>query len=207
MRANRLGIASTRVEVFVAWDIPDLSGQEANDLHNFYQVPILWAAVISGMGFHEIRNGMSDVGKKLKNGQAYDQASAVPYRIRRGRLEFCLITSTGKRRWCFPKGLIDPGETAIETALKEAEEEAGLHGEICGQPLGNYKYNKWGRSLKVVVMLMRVSDAADLWQESQLRDRQWVDSKRAARLLDRPQLQQFLEAAAERLANGRVRCS
>ncbi len=155
------------------------------------------------MGSHETRNGSSDVGKKQKNGPAFDQASALPYRIRKGQLEFCLITSTGKRRWCFPKGLIDPGETAVETALKEAAEEAGLHGKICGQPLGNYRYVKWGRSLNVLVMLMHVSDTADLWQESQLRDRRWVESKVAARLLARPQLKRFVVAAAKRLENGK----
>ncbi len=147
------------------------------------------------------------MGKKHKNGNgyAYDQASAVPYRIRQGRLEFCLITSSKKRHWCFPKGLIDPGETAVDTALKEAEEEAGLLGEICGEPLGNYDYTKWGRSLKVVVMLMRVSEAADLWQESQERDRKWVDRKSALRLIDRPQLKQFVTAATQRLENGEHR--
>ena len=57
--------------------------------------------------------------------------------IREGRLEFCLITSTGKRRWSFPKGVIDPGETPPRTALKEAAEEAGLRGEICGKAAGH----------------------------------------------------------------------
>lgn len=156
------------------------------------------------MGTSGSRNGMNRVGKKKKTKPSYDQASAVPYRIRQGRLEYCLITSTGKRRWCFPKGLIDPGETAVETALKEAEEEAGLHGEISGAPLGDYQYTKWGRSLNVLVLLMHVSEAADLWQESRQRDRRWVDRKAALRLLDRRPLRRLLTLAAKRLENGRA---
>ncbi len=156
------------------------------------------------MDSRETRNGMSDVGKKQKNGQTYEQASALPYRYREGQLEFCLITSTGKRRWCFPKGIIDPGESAAETALKEAEEEAGLQGEICDQPLGDYEYQKWGRSLNVVVLLMEVHAASDCWQESELRDRQWVGCDDARRLLERRRLRQFIHEAVKRLENGKA---
>ncbi|MHB0955709.1 MAG: NUDIX hydrolase [Pirellulaceae bacterium] len=139
------------------------------------------------------------MGKKLKNGRPVDQASALPYRFRKGQLEFCLITSAGRRRWSFPKGVIDPGETPAETALKEAAEEAGLEGEICGKPLGKYQYAKWGRSLTVVVMLMKVRKAASRWDEAELRQRQWVASREAAEIVDRPRLRRFVREAIKRL--------
>ena len=140
--------------------------------------------------------------KQQKNGRACDQASALPYRFRQGRLEFCLITSTGRRRWSFPKGVIDPGETPAETALKEAAEEAGLQGEICGKPLGKYQYAKWGRSLTVVVMLMKVRRAASRWDEADQRKRQWVASQEAVEIVDRPRLRRFVRAAIKRLDHG-----
>ncbi|MHB8968966.1 MAG: NUDIX hydrolase [Pirellulaceae bacterium] len=140
--------------------------------------------------------------KQQKNGRAFDQASALPYRFRQGRLEFCLITSTGRRRWSFPKGVIDPGETPAETALKEAAEEAGLKGEICGKPLGKYQYAKWGRSLTVVVMLMKVRRAASRWDEADQRERQWVASQEAVEIIDRPRLRRFVRAAIKRLDDG-----
>lgn len=143
------------------------------------------------------------MGKKpQKTGRAFDQASALPYRIRQGQLEFCLITSTGRRRWSFPKGVIDPGETPAETALKEAAEEAGLQGEICGKPLGKYQYAKWGRSLTVVVMLMKVRRAASRWDEADQRKRQWVASREAVEIVDRPRLRRFVRAAIKRLDHG-----
>lgn len=143
------------------------------------------------------------MGKKpQKTGRAFDQASALPYRIRQGQLEFCLITSTGRRRWSFPKGVIDPGETPAETALKEAAEEAGLQGEICGKPLGKYQYAKWGRSLTVVVMLMKVRRAASRWDEADQRKRQWVASQEAVEIVDRPRLRRFVRAAIKRLDHG-----
>ena len=40
------------------------------------------------------------------------------------------ITSRNGKRWVIPKGWIDPGQTAGETALQEAWEEAGLTGAL-----------------------------------------------------------------------------
>jgi 8-oxo-dGTP pyrophosphatase MutT (NUDIX family) len=142
------------------------------------------------------------VSKKQVNGFAFDQASALPYRYRQGQLEFCLITTSGKRRWTFPKGIIDAGETPAQTALKEAAEEAGLKGEICGEPLGKYQYSKWGRSLKVLVMLMKVKRTASRWEEVGLRQRQWVGSDQVMTLVDRPRLRKLVQAAIKRLENG-----
>ena len=88
------------------------------------------------------------------------QASAIPYRRRGEQLEFCLITSVSNGRWGFPKGLIDPGETAPQTALKEAREEAGIVGRVVGKPLGRYSYRKWNTSLAVTVFLMEVTETA-----------------------------------------------
>ena len=132
-----------------------------------------------------------------------DQVSAVPFRRAGSRLQFCLITSIGSRRWGFPKGLIDPGETLVETALKEAREEAGLHGRIVDVPLGHYHYHKWGRDLSVVVVLMEVRRTARAWDEQDVRDRRWVGAGSAARLLANSPLQSFLALALERLAGDR----
>lgn len=127
------------------------------------------------------------------------QASAVPYRKRDGRVEFCLITSSRKRRWGFPKGIIDPGETPRETALKEALEEAGLHGRLEGDPLGQYQYRKWGTTLSVTCFLMEVTAAEDNWEEADVRQRRWRTAEKARKLLDRDPLLELLDAAAERV--------
>lgn len=41
-----------------------------------------------------------------------------------GQLLLCHVTGTAK--WDIPKGMQDPGETPIETAMRELKEEAGL---------------------------------------------------------------------------------
>ena len=153
-------------------------------------------------GLASVPQWISDVGKKQKNRNGYDQASALPFRFCGDDIQFCLITSRSKGRWCFPKGIIDPGETPEETALKEAEEEAGLTGEIVGEPLGAYEHSKWDRMLKVVVWLMKVDYAADEWEESHVRERQWVSYDDAFKLLDRRRLREFAHDAIRRLAVG-----
>ncbi|MBN2022052.1 MAG: NUDIX hydrolase [Pirellulales bacterium] len=127
------------------------------------------------------------------------QAAAIPYRMDGDRPEFCLITSTGKGNWIFPKGIVDPGETPAETALKEAHEEAGLHGVIEKRPLGQYTYEKWNAALEVTALLMRVTAADETWAESEIRRRCWCDAEQARAKLSRDELCDLLDAACQRL--------
>jgi 8-oxo-dGTP pyrophosphatase MutT (NUDIX family) len=131
------------------------------------------------------------------------QAAAIPFRVRDGTVEFCLITTTRERRWSIPKGKIDPGETPIETALRETWEEAGLRGHIDGPSLGRYEYAKGGRALTVDVYLMRVTEAADTWQEQRARDRRWVAAPDGAELLTGHPVRELFRDAVARLAEAR----
>jgi len=128
------------------------------------------------------------------------QACAVPYRHRKGRLEFCLITSIRKGNWQFPKGIVDPGETPDETALKEAHEEAGLHGRVFDEPLGKYSYAKWGATLRVTAYLMEVEQEDERWDESDRRKRRWCDPDEALELINRDSHRRLLGEALARLA-------
>jgi phosphohistidine phosphatase len=130
------------------------------------------------------------------------QACAIPYRHEGGRLEFCLITTVGGKRWGFPKGIIEPGNSPPETALLEAAEEAGLHGRIVGQPLGTFRYRKWETELDVVVFLMEVSQADDAWPEAEMRRREWLGADEALGRLGRQELEPMLRQAVGRLREG-----
>jgi 8-oxo-dGTP pyrophosphatase MutT (NUDIX family) len=128
-----------------------------------------------------------------------EQVSAIPYRRTEEGIELCLITSIKKGRWGFPKGIIDPGETYIQSALKEAYEEAGLHGHILEEPVGWYEYAKWGTTLTVTVVLMEVSQCDDHWMESEMRQRQWASPEAARQLIDRTDVKGLLDVALSRL--------
>ena len=85
-------------------------------------------------------------------------AGAVVVRRMRGRWWLAAIRPQGKPEgvWALPKGLIDPGEDARVTALREVREETGVEpGEA--QRLGDvkYVYSRGGeRIFKVVVFYL-----------------------------------------------------
>ena len=144
-------------------------------------------------------------GRPLKSARV-PQVCVVPFRHFGDGTAFCLITSLRKRRWIFPKGTINGGESLQEAALKEAHEEAGLHGRIVGPPLGRYLDSKRGTVLDVTVLLMEVERSDDVWEED-ARLRCWMDGRGALRLLDKPQLRTMLRRGIRQLspADGRVR--
>lgn len=126
------------------------------------------------------------------------QASAVPLRRGTDGLEVCLITSMGRRRWIFPKGVVDPGETHAITALKEAREEAGIEGYLLEPALGEYGDFKWNVRLSVTVFAMSVERESETWLEAGLRRRTWVGIDEAHELLTDQTLRDMLARAIKR---------
>jgi 8-oxo-dGTP pyrophosphatase MutT (NUDIX family) len=112
------------------------------------------------------------------------QAAAVPFRRSGASASLCLITAATSQHWGIPKGTIERGSSAEETALQEAWEEAGLRGRIVGGSLGTYQYQKGGVLLTVAVYLMEVDTAEDHWDEQDIRRRRWVPTADAARILE-----------------------
>lgn len=124
------------------------------------------------------------------------QAAAIPYRRKSDQIEFCLVTSTSGR-WIFPKGLIKSSETYVETALSEAEEEAGLRGKIFSEPLGYYGIEKDGQRMTVIAVLMKVTQVEKEWKESGWRKRRWLTADKARDFLDGDDLCRLLDVAME----------
>jgi 8-oxo-dGTP pyrophosphatase MutT (NUDIX family) len=58
-----------------------------------------------------------------------------------GRPMLAAIRPQGKRAgvWALPKGLVDPGESPAETAVREVREETGVDGRLV-EKLGDVKY-------------------------------------------------------------------
>jgi 8-oxo-dGTP pyrophosphatase MutT (NUDIX family) len=119
------------------------------------------------------------------------QAAAIP--LRRGRI--CLVTSRNGKRWVIPKGVIEPGQSAGETALQEAWEEAGLTGTLDAEPVGSYVYEKYGSVCHVMVFVMRVADMAQDWPERGVRERAWLSPSGVFKRVDDAGLADVLRAA------------
>lgn len=50
----------------------------------------------------------------------------LAYRIREGRQEFLLVFESYSKCWSLPKGHIEAGETDVQAALRELQEETGI---------------------------------------------------------------------------------
>jgi 8-oxo-dGTP pyrophosphatase MutT (NUDIX family) len=118
------------------------------------------------------------------------QCGAIPYSVVDGRVAFLLITARRSGRWIFPKGAIDPGLTPQESAALEALEEAGVSGQIWGEPIGSYRSSSSDNSSLVDIDAypLLVETQLDVWKEMDQRLRHWVMLPEAKRLLNDPAL-------------------
>jgi phosphohistidine phosphatase len=135
----------------------------------------------------------------LESWKEAQQAASIAVRGPVERVQVCLIRRKDSKRWGIPKGLVDPGETHADTALKEAWEEAGLMGRLLGEPIGTYQYRKWATDFTVAVFLMEVHEAQDDWQEAAIRDRKWTSFDEAGSLLADHPVRSLLTHARELL--------
>jgi phosphohistidine phosphatase len=130
------------------------------------------------------------------------QAAAIAIRRSGATFEVCLIRKKRSATWGIPKGLVDPGDTHEETALKETWEEAGLEGRLIGDAVGIYEYRKWGTTFAVAVYLLEVLEEHADWQEAGYRERRWTSCEEAASLLIDHPVRPLLDRACRRAAQG-----
>jgi len=129
----------------------------------------------------------------------YNQSAVIPYRRTKSGIEILLVTSRGGKRWIVPKGIIDPGTTALESARKEAYEEAGVSGPASSTALGKYQYEKWGGRCTVEVFPMEVDSVLETWPESSTRRRKWMSVKEATNAIEEPDLNKLIRTFSETL--------
>ncbi len=124
----------------------------------------------------------------------YTQSSVIPYRVRNGKPEVLVISSSKKHHLVVPKGIKEPGLSARESAAKEALEEAGIEGDVAETAVGNYTYSKWGATCTVTVYPMKVTRLIpeEEWQERH-RGRQWLSLEKAARQLKQKELKPLVK--------------
>jgi len=121
-------------------------------------------------------------------------AGGVLVRTIRGRPMVAAIRPNGRDRvWALPKGRIDQGETAAETAVREVREETGVEGRVV-EKLGDVRYvytASWkggARIFKVVSFFLlragrgRIGEIADEMR-IEVAEARWLPLDEAPRLL------------------------
>jgi len=115
-----------------------------------------------------------------------DPTQAAAFPVRRhddGIVQVCLIRRKDSTQWGIPKGNIEPGDDARRTALREADEEAGLEGRALGESIGAYEYEKNSLVHTVAVFVMEVLEERAEWPEMAWRERRWCTMDEAGALL------------------------
>lgn len=97
----------------------------------------------------------------------------------KGNIEILLIQDA-KDRWTIPKGHIEEGETAQETAIREIGEEAGLHDvePICWLGKINFRYRRMNTLVLMTtqIYLMKVrTDGDEIKKEEWMNGIKWFD--------------------------------
>jgi diadenosine hexaphosphate hydrolase (ATP-forming) len=104
-------------------------------------------------------------------------------RNKRGAIEILLIQDA-KDRWTIPKGHIEPGETAKQTAEREIQEETGLQKMNMQNWLGKINF-RYRRQQSLVLMTTEIflveakGDTDDLTPEEWMRGIKWFPASEA----------------------------
>jgi predicted NUDIX family NTP pyrophosphohydrolase len=125
------------------------------------------------------------------------QFAALPYRLRGNVVEILLITTRKKRRWSVPKGWPIKRRSPQATASTEAFEEAGVLGSIGNKQIGQFRKirirNNQPVLCEVSIYPLRVNIEQNEWPEKYDRNRIWLDSNEAAKLVKKPGLKRAIK--------------
>ena len=117
-------------------------------------------------------------------------AGGVAVRSDGARQEIAVIRTAEEGRWQLPKGIVDPGETPEQAALREVEEEAGLRCRIV-DPLDTIEYwfvasydgprKRYHKKVSFYLMEYLSGDVAD--HDHEVTEARWVSFDEALAML------------------------
>ena len=115
-----------------------------------------------------------------------------------------LLIQDAKDRWTIPKGHIEEGETAQETAVREIGEEAGLHDvePICWLGKIHFRYRRLNTLVLMTtqIYLVRVrTDGNEIQKEEWMNGIKWFDFNEALDLIEYEDIAKLMLKAKTRI--------
>lgn len=122
---------------------------------------------------------------KKKKMKTRIQSGCIPFRIKDGVRQVCLVKKLKKDAWWgFTKGGLEKHLDPRENAAKECYEEAGVTGTVT-KKIGKFEYVKDNMNQIVTMYAMEYLTQLDSWPEKKLRKRKWFTLAEARDKLSR----------------------
>jgi 8-oxo-dGTP pyrophosphatase MutT (NUDIX family) len=151
-------------------------------------VVTLGGALLAIRAAERLRHGYEEHLGSLDTGDAsaLRAASVCARRQSEAQMEILVVSTSegtgGIQRWTLPKGHIEASEEPIDAAIREAREEAGVHGDVDPVPLRPYLFPSGrGVAITVVPFLISVRELKDPTEPG--RRRRWCSPHKAKELL------------------------
>jgi 8-oxo-dGTP pyrophosphatase MutT (NUDIX family) len=119
-------------------------------------------------------------------------AGAVVFKLTRDGPCYLLVESNGRRdRWVFPKGHVEDGETAADTAVREVTEEAGVRARPIRR-LRRVEQKQEGKPISIAYFLMAYAGRGKPLDKRRTR---WLSLEEALDALDLEKSRRVLRSA------------
>lgn len=116
-------------------------------------------------------------------------------------LEVLLVHRPKYDDWTFPKGKLEPGESLVDCALREVEEETGLRCTLGREILGTVYVDRHGRTKTVHYWVMWV-ESGEFTPNREVDELCWLPPDRAARRLTYPRDVEVLQSVGDLRGGG-----
>ena len=127
-----------------------------------------------------------------------EQAGAVVYRRDDNGARILLVRARrNPEDWIFPKGHVEARETADVTAVREAEEEAGVTGRVISRLRPAVTFTQQDRRVRVEYFLVEFEREV---KSSEHRELAWLAPSAAMKRLTHESARGVLERALKKLA-------
>lgn len=116
------------------------------------------------------------------------------------RSQVLLTKHSQNHHWSFPKGLIDPGQTPKEAAVREVKEEGGVEAKILDKVgYSKYVYNHKGEKIFKIVtyFLMKYISGDPKDHDWEMEEAGWYEPDTALKQLTFSQDKELLKKALE----------
>jgi 8-oxo-dGTP diphosphatase len=130
-------------------------------------------------------------------------AGGVVFRRSASGIEVLVCKASSYHKWVLPKGLVNQGETFEQTAVREVEEEVGVHARIADRLGEPEKYVYTARGVRVFksvhYFLMEFESGNEKIHDREMEDVQWMSLDKAIELVEYKGAKEVLKRAKVRL--------